>query len=292
MDSLILGVHVALKSKVLDDTKAAPNMSSAIVRDIDTLGLNAVQIFTHGPTRFTPNNVDYEEVKKTCSDLDLTVHSPYPATGMWSILDNDAVVRKRKLTLFNGQLQACKNAGAWGLVLHICKIAPMVVAAVMNTLKAHIKKSGVIVLLEMVSNKASDKTYETPEKINALIELLNPKEKYYGFTIDTAHLWGAGVDVTSKESMDAWFNGIKHKDKIKQIHLNGSYATRGSGKDKHAIPFAACDNIWHSLKNNPSQSGVQSVVNFARKYKIPIICEINRGTEAEVVESLETIKNM
>lgn len=292
MDNLILGVHVDKASKVLDDRRSF-DMEDAIGRDINKLGLNAAQIFTHNPRSSVATNMDYDLVKKATDDIDLTVHGTYTSVAIWKVTEENKTSPKSKSLLlqFTNQLKAVKSINAWCLVLHIIKLLPEQVVETMKILKPIAQKIDVQIALEMVANKADDKTYETPEKIDNLINLLGDANlNWYGFVIDTAHLWGAGIDCSSYNNMKKWLDNIVHKHKIVMFHLNGSYADRGSGKDKHAIAFSAEDKIWYGIK--PESSGVRAVVEFAKKHKITIICEINRGTEKETIKSLEIIKNL
>lgn len=287
----MLGVHVTKDSHVLDDKSSASDLSDAIIRDTDALQLNCAQIFTYGPRFLVKNKIDYEAVKKTTADIDLTVHSAYPTTSIWKITTGSTLAEVKKIDAIKLQLLSCKKVGAWGLVLHINKVYPDVAANVMRILKPTVKKSKVMLVLEMVSSKAeADKTYETPEKIDNLTTLIGPNEKWWGWCVDTAHIWGAGVDIKSYANMKNWLDSMTYKNKIVMFHLNGSSAIRGSGKDKHEAAFSSADLIWHGI--DPKVSGVRAVIEFAEKRKIPVICEINRGSETEIRKSIESIKGL
>ena len=196
--------------------------------------------------------------------------------------------RSAKLDLFKAQLLSCKKANAWGMVVHVIKQYPDILANSMSLLKPLAKKAGVKIILEMVALKAdADRTYETPEKIDNLTTLIGPNEQWWGWCVDTAHLWGAGVDIKSYESMKTWLDAITYKKKIVQFHLNGSSARCGSGKDKHEIAFGPDDLIWKGVK--PENSGVRALVEYALEHNVTIICEINRGAEAETKKSLKRI---
>lgn len=288
--SLILGVHVAKSSKVLNDKKDR-NMHDAIKQDIDTLQLNAVQIFTHGPRFMNENTMDHKQVASITSDLDLTVHSAYMAVGVWKVNEDNwkSKQSQKHLNRIVAHLQVCKKIEAWGLVIHVTKQHPEDVAYVMKKLRPYAKKYGVKILLEMVSSKSDPvKTYETPAKIDNLTELIGANETWWGWCVDTAHLWGAGVDIRQYKSMKEWLERITHKKKICMFHLNGSSASLGSGKDKHEIPFCSDDIMWGDV--DPSNSGLRAVVEFAVPNNCTIICEINRGTQNQVIRGLEIIK--
>jgi endonuclease IV len=288
----ILGVHVTQVSKVLDSGKKR-ELHDAIIEDTDVLGLNAAQVFLFGPRLPIENKVDYPKIVESSKDLDLTTHSPYSTVGIWKVNTHNKTETKSKtkLTQFKNQMLATKKAGGWCMVVHIAKNLPEDIADTMTLLKPIAKSTGVKIGLEMVASKADrEKTYETPEKLDNLATLLGKNETYYCFVVDTAHIWGAGQDIQSYHNMKDWLDRMTFKKKIGMFHLNGSYALRGSGKDKHAIPFTEGDNIWSGV--NPQTSGVRAIVEFAKEQGIPMICEINRGTQAEVVAGLETIKKL
>ena len=287
----MLGVHVTKESHVLDDKSTAVDLSDAILRDLGELELNCAQVFTHGPRFVVPNKLDYQAIKDAAKDIDLSVHSAYPTTSIWKLAGTTSEQDKKRLDTLKIQLVSCVKIGAWGLVLHINKIYPDEAANVMHMIKPFVKKSKVKLILEMVSSKAdANKTYETPEKIDNLTTLIGAEETWWGWCIDTAHLWGAGIDIKSYESMKSWLNRLIYKKKISMFHLNGSSAVRGSGQDKHEIAFGPDDLIWRGIK--PENSGVRAIVEFAEARSIPIICEINRGTEKNVKKSIEVIKKL
>lgn len=290
---MLLGVHVSKASAVLDKKTPAKDLSLAIIRDVSVLGLNAAQIFTYGPQKIVPNKMDYDAIKLATNDIDLTVHSAYATTTIWSVSTDNKTEpsSKKKLDLFKLQLMSCMKVGAWGMVVHLGKQYSDIVADTMTLLKPLSKKTGVKIILEMVACKSDpDKTYETPEKIDNLTTLIGASEQWWGWCIDTAHIWAAGINIKSYESMKNWLDQITYKKKIIQFHLNGSSAIMGSGKDKHEIAFSSDDKIWYGVE--PSKSGVRAIVEFALQNSVTIICEINRGKESDVVKSINTIKQL
>lgn len=280
----MLGVHVTKDSKVLENRKEASTMEDAIIRDIDTLGLNSAQIFTHGPRFIVKNKVNYEAVKKVVSNINLSVHSPYPMVAALKM----ASEKSDYIAKFTEQAVACKNCGAWGIVIHISKIASEIIAASMKLLMPIAKKYGIKIIIEMIATRPSINTYESPEKINKVTKLIGKGP--WGWCIDTAHIWAAGINVKSYENMSAWLKKIEEPGKIVMFHLNGSSADMGNGKDKHEIAFGPDDKIWKNIE--PNVSGVKAITEFSLKYRVVIICEINRGSEKNVVESLNIIKDM
>lgn len=273
---LKLGVHVNKKSSVLDD-KTDRDVADAIKQDTKTLGLNCAQIFLYGPQKHQKINIDVDDVLKVTSNLDISVHSSYSSTMIWQAETNPSVCKR-----IEQQLKACDEILASYLIVHVCKISPDTLINCVNILAPMLKKYNCTMLLEMVASKACELTYETPEKINFINDRL---KKYFdsgliGWCVDTAHLWGAGVDCRSASSMKKWLSNIKNPSYIKMFHLNGSSTELGSGRDKHEIPFCSADLMWHTIDYD--NSAVKVIKEFSIKYNIVIIAEINRGTEKEV----------
>ena len=293
---MLLGIHVSKLSpleKVKVKSKKSRELHTAIGEDCEKFGINSVQIFTHGPKFFAKNALDYEKIISATKNIDLVVHAAYETTSVWRInnKNKNTPASRKKISQIEDQLKSCQMLNAWGLVIHITKIHPSEIAEAMHILKPYVEKSGVILLLEMTASKLDpDLTYETPEKLNNLITLIGHKENWYGICVDTAHIWAAGIDIRSYNSMKEWLNRLAFKSKILLFHLNGISSERGSGKDKHEIVFEKDDKIWHKIK--PEYSGVRAIVEFATKRNIPIICEINRGEISDAISSLEKIKSL
>ncbi len=288
----ILGIHVAKVSKVLSSTKSL-SLDAAIVRDTEELNLNAAQIFTYGPRFMIKNKYDEKALFEATRNIDLSVHSAYTSVSVWKITPGNLETKMSQKVLqnINSQLESCARIGAWCLVLHITKQPPEQISYIMNILKKFCRHHKVMIALEMVANKADDmKTYETPEKINRLTNMIGANKRWWCWCVDTAHLWGAGVDISRRDTMEEWFSRIEHPKKIQMIHLNGSSAALGSGKDKHEIPFDIHDVMWKGIQ--PNESGLYAAVDFAKKNGIVIICEINRGSESDARASFEIIKSI
>ena len=125
----------------------------------------------------------------------------------------------------------------------------------------------------MVSQHPSCYSYETPEKINRLINQLKRHKispTAVGICIDTAHIF---VNKTSVKIRD-YHNAKKYLRKIDPqyiglFHINGN--TRSGYSDCHTLPFSKDDLIWKDITY--AQSGLRAFVEYAKKDKIPIILE-------------------
>jgi deoxyribonuclease-4 len=93
----------------------------------------------------------------------------------------------------------------------------------------------VTILLEFMAGQGSTMG-STPEEI-AMIRAATADDPRVGVCLDTCHLYGAGLDITTPEAysktmkaLDAGF-GLKH---VKAFHLNDSAKPLGSKLDRHA----------------------------------------------------------
>jgi endonuclease IV len=297
--SYALGTHVAKISKILDPpNKNRKTMYEAIQVETEVLGLCGAQVFTHGPRGHRRNNMDYAKIKRLSRDVTLSVHSSYPSVAIWKITrkNKNEGNSKRILAHILDQLLSCRKIGAEGLVIHLSRRPISDLVETMTAIEDDLIKAKIPIWLEMISSKAHpDLTYETPEKLNKLTKALkdiNPK--VWGLCIDTAHVYGSGDDISSSVKQNKWFADLSKEttQKIRQYHLNGTESDFGSGKDKHAIAFAADDNIYHKYKKEPEKSGLYSVIKFCIAKNIPVIMEINRGLEADAIWTINTINDM
>lgn len=306
----MLGVHVAKNSHVLDGASMKrKTMLEALKLDVETLDLKSAQIYTHGPRSSHRNPMDYKAIKAYCKrrKLALWVHSAYITTGMWNINEDTKGDPKAKaiISLIKDQLIACNHLGANGLVIHLPKKHWNVVVGTLKILAPMLNKFKTPLLFEMTAVLAHPEfTYETPEKLNRLCDAIMdeiPDYENWGICPDTAHLWGAGVDVDDQKTMKSWFANMKYPYKIGLIHLNGSGVKNFSaGKDKHEIVFSDEDDIWnpdYSIDDELDlvaikKSSIYTILKFAKKHKLSIICEINRGTAEDVMLSIDALKKI
>jgi endonuclease IV len=300
MANLLLGMHVS-KSSCLDDYKAS-KMSAAINFCAETFNLNCAQVFTHGPQGYNEVKIDTAAVAELSSEVNIYTHGAYTTTAVWKITSEnvESAESRRTLAFIEAHVVATRNmthnnnsdraAPRSGVIIHISRRPIEEIVDAVQFLRPIFERHGVLLLLEMIASRSDDVlTYETPQKINKLIAALG-NHSWYGICLDTAHIFASGFDCTTAEAMRDWFAAVTKKERIKMIHLNGSASRLGTGKDKHAIPFSAADNIWGSVP--PAESGLCACVEFAVKHAIPLILEINAGIADEAHFAFNAIRDI
>ena len=287
-----IGVHVAKFSKVLPDSNNR-EMFDAIKTDVSKLKLKACQIFTHGPKDTHQNNMDYNAIKEYCkkTDINLYIHTAYVS-----------IFEKAGIKFIVEQFKSADALAAKGIVVHTPRKSPAEAVEILKLLIPKIKKFKTPLIFEMTSIKSDPElSYDTPAKINRICNMIMkefPQYKNWGWCIDTAHLWGAGIKVNKASVMKKWIAGLKYPEKIKLIHLNGSsFDTFGKGIDIHKAVFAADDNIWNKDSNitdgfdakKIKKSSLTVLAKFTKEHDIDCICEINRGAFDEIKFSVSTL---
>ena len=304
-----LGVHVAKVSHVLaTPNKKRATMLEAIQVDCGELHLNACQIFVQGPRNSKMSAMDYTAIRTHCESekINLYVHSSYLSVGIFSVNEENAITKKSKFAISNiaQQLDACDQLGARGFVIHLTKRTPEEIVESLQVLYPHIKDFHTPLILEQPAKKpAGNKTYETPEMINMLTQMIMGElsELKWGWCIDTCHLWSAGIKMHEKLTMKKWLGDIEFPKKIALFHLNGgSQDIFGTGRDKHIIPFSDEDDIFKESTQNEydkqefnltkfKKDSIWVLCQFAKKNKIDAILEINRGSVEETKFAISTL---
>lgn len=116
------------------------------------------------------------------------------------------------------------------------------------------------------------------EELDMILSLIREKDRA-GFTLDTAHLYGAGYDVREDVNgvLDSFFRRFG-EEKLYGMHLNDSKVALGSNKDRH-------DNLGKGL------IGMETFHEIVRRREvqdIPLILETPDETlwESEIRELL------
>lgn len=256
----MFGIHVSKDKR--------SSLHSAIAEDVKDMKLNCVQIFTHGPKTKSLNKIDPQKLEDMSKVVNIYVHSTYVST--WETLDH-----------IHEQLNVAQLIGAKGLVLHLPKALPNVVVHPLRDMLPWAKKTKII--LEMRALKQADDSYESPEKILALIKELEEQKftsDQVGICIDTAHIYAGKAQIQDYKSASEYLAKLDGKKEwITLLHLNGNeYDAKIRAGDKHCFPFSKEDKIWNGIKYE--DSGLRAFVEWFLSKKIDIILELDFASKA------------
>jgi len=92
-----------------------------------------------------------------------------------------------------------------------------------------------------------------------------------GICLDTAHMWGAGYDISSKKRVDIIVEEFDRHvgiDRLWLVHFNDSPVERGSKRDKHE--HLGCGII--------PMAGLRAFARHRKLYRVPLIMETPGNT--------------
>ena len=234
-------------------------LASGMVRAVErahAIGADALQIFIDNPTAWKRRAEPPAELPAFRERLaafgigPLAVHASY----LVNLAGPEEELFERSVALLAHELAVAPDYGARFVNVHVGSHKGAGVAAGVARVA-----DGVVRVLEGVPDGAESRTGlpETPllvlensagsgdgigtslEELDAIFEAVAARgvpDHRLGLCLDTAHLWGAGIDVATPGGVDALVEELDARIGLKRlvmIHLNDSKATRGSRLDRH-----------------------------------------------------------
>ncbi len=228
-----LGRHMPLNAK--------PVRAAAIAREI---GCDAIQIFASNPTGWRPPSDDaraalaFAEAARQQGLEPVVIHAPY----LINLASPEEEIRGKSINLLRWTLQRAPLLGATSVVFHTGSHRGAGVEAGIARIAEAIQRilpetpPEVMLLLENDVG-AGHALGHSFEQIGMVLDLLPQYADRVGVCIDTAHLWGAGYDISTRPStLDVLqrFDAVIGLPRLKVIHLNDTEKALGSHRDVHA----------------------------------------------------------
>ncbi|MGZ3624199.1 MAG: deoxyribonuclease IV [Ktedonobacteraceae bacterium] len=208
------------------------------------LGCTSIQIFASNPTGWRPtadNPKSQAAFAQAVLDYDLNpvvLHAPY----LINLASPDDVIWQKSITLLRWTLQRGALLGARHVVFHtgshkgsgvdagLARIAEAIALILPET------PLDVMLLLENDVG-AGNSLGHSFEQIGMVLNVLPQYEDRLGVCLDTAHLWGAGHDISNADSVQQLlqhFDDVIGLKRLQVIHLNDTEMALGSHRDVHA----------------------------------------------------------
>ncbi len=237
-----LGPHLPLGAGLL---KAAARA--------DEIGATAVQLFTDNPTAWRRREEQPKQLEEFRARLhasgvrSIAVHAPYLVNLCGA---NTDFWQKSVATMAN-ELRVGQRYGADGVVMHIGSHRGLGREAGIGRLVAGLRAvldetSGAVTGTSPMPRLVLENAAGTGDGIGAPLEDLGDiwdaaaadglAMDRLGICLDTAHLWGAGYDLSSDagiEDVVSRLDALFGRDKVVMLHLNDSRTTVGSRLDRH-----------------------------------------------------------
>jgi deoxyribonuclease-4 len=237
-DGRRLGVHLPL----------AGGMVKAVERAHE-IGATALQVFSDNPTAWRrrsepPSELEAFRARLVVYDIaPVAIHASY----LVNLAGPDRDLFRRSVELLAHELRVAPTFGARYVNVHIGSHRE-------SGLETGIRQlaEGVALALAQVDDvpgratlvleNASGSGYgfgASGEELAAIAAALGaagvPRDRV-GFCLDTAHAWGAGIDVGTPSAIDAFLAGFDAAiglDRLPLVHFNDSRAEFGSRTDRH-----------------------------------------------------------
>jgi endonuclease IV len=293
-----IGLFISKNSHILENKHKS--YIDAIKIETELLHISAFSLFLVGPLNKNKISMDYIGIKEYCNknNIEIWPHASYISAGIWSITKENRHTNKSLMWMrhLRDQLIAGKQLGAKGISFHLPRHPIETVIEVMEILSDCKVINSIrnnegtlpLFLFEMPASKPNDTlTYETSEKLNALVKALLKNKKItlsWGLNPDTCHEFAGGVNFGIE--WDKWESNLSNetRNRIKLIHLNGAKGINfGTGKDGHIIPMSPTDAIWGNLVSDEYR-------DFLNRTDIADINKINLY-EKLTADELKIIKN-
>ncbi len=228
-----LGRHMPLHSNAVKAVETARN-----------IGCDAIQIFASNPTGWRPtagNGASCAAFARATIEFDLqpvVIHAPY----LINLASPDEFIWEKSIGLLQWTLQRGALLGASSVVFHTGSHRGSGVDAGIVRIAQAIRRilpeapPEVMLLLENDVG-AGNSLGHSFEQLGAALALLPEYAERLGICIDTAHLWGAGHDISTAAAAQQVLHEIDRTvglKRLKIIHLNDTEKALGSHRDVHA----------------------------------------------------------
>jgi deoxyribonuclease-4 len=213
------------------------------------IGATALQVFSDNPTAWRrraepPSELPAFRERLRAYDIDpVTVHASY----LVNLAGPDPELFERSVDLLAHELSVAPSFGARYVNVHIGshrdsgslagvrRVAEGVALALGRVDDA---PERAMLVLENSSGAGFGlgSTGEELADIAAAIDAAGVPPARVGFCLDTAHAWGAGIDVGAPAAIDAFLAAFDARiglDRLVLVHLNDSRAELGSRSDRH-----------------------------------------------------------
>lgn len=209
----------------------------------ESLGAEAVQIFTQSPRAWRPTNHDpanFERFKERRAEAGI---GPVVCHALYLInlaAPDDTVYEKSRASLLNTIAIACAIE-ADAVVLHVgshlgAGLETGLERAVPALQEALERCTDLTWILLENSAGAGGTIGRSIDELAVLVDRLGAHPRL-GICLDSCHLWVSGVDVTDAAALDGTVAEVDERiglDRLRCLHVNDAAASLGSNRDRHA----------------------------------------------------------
>jgi deoxyribonuclease-4 len=207
------------------------------------IGCDALQIFASNPTGWTPTNggeescIAFAEAARARNLVPVVLHAPY----LINLAAPDEANWAKSIALLRWTLQRGALLGASSVVFHVGSHKGAGVEAglerVVTAIEHILPETPPEVLLLLENSVGAGNTLGGNfEELATILTRLPGYADRLGVCLDTAHLWGAGHDISTRESALGVLHHFDEQigvERLKVLHLNDTEKALGSRRDVH-----------------------------------------------------------
>ena len=261
-----LGVHVRIGGGLLKSLDRAQQ-----------LGCQAVQLFSGNPNAWARKPLDpvaAELFRARAAELDIhpiVLHTPY----LLNLASPDVVIWSNTVKCLTDAVWRAPYMGASIIVTHIGSHKGEGYSAGIRRIQEAVRVSldteqsepgeGPVIALELGSGSGNSIGFRFEQIADIMAGLTDISDRV-GVCIDTAHLWGAGYDISTADGVNEMFGLLKRCvgfEKLKIIHLNDTQMPLDSRRDRH----------YHIGKGCVGLEGFRTILNYPGTESLPGIIE-------------------
>jgi deoxyribonuclease-4 len=254
------------------------------------LNCEAIQLFSGNPNGwanrpYEPNNA--ASFSSRAGELDIhpvILHTPY----LVNLASPDDVIWRKSVEALALAVVKAEQIGAGIVVTHIGSHKGQgralglsrIAEAIRYALDASPTAS---IALELGAGAGNSMASSFGDAANILDTIQNAAR--VGIGIDTAHLWGAGYDISTEEGVDAMLTEARSLiglDKLLLVHLNDTLVELQSHRDVH----------HHIGEGKIGLEGFRAIVNHPAVADLPGILETPMDDPGWDVRNLETLRRL
>jgi deoxyribonuclease-4 len=246
------------------------------------IGSTTMQIMSGNPSAWNPGSLDPKQATAFAAFLDehdlrpVFLHAGY-LINLSCRIGRNAPIYAKSVRLLQANIDRAEALSCEFVVVHLGSRMGDCAEASLEALLEGIGKlrsSRPLTLLLENSAGSGETVGASFEELAAIMEAVRSQGAPLplGICLDTAHMWGAGYDLSSgpkvRRSFDD-FDRMVGLEYLKLIHLNDSPVVRGARRDRH-------EHLGHGLIPLPA---LKAVVREPRLKGVPMIMETPGKTE-------------
>jgi deoxyribonuclease IV len=208
------------------------------------LGCETIQIFASNPTGWQPSADDpaacaaFAQAARACGLDPVVIHAPY----LINLASPEDAIWEKSIGLLRWTMRRGALLGARYVVFHTGSHRGAGVEAgvrrIVQALERLLPETPPEVLLLLENDVGAGHSLgHSFEQLAMILNMLPQYDERLGVCLDTAHLWGAGHDISSVQTAQEVLSQVEETiglDRVRVIHLNDTEKALGSRRDVHA----------------------------------------------------------